>query len=182
MKSLNHPKRVLALDVHPRSFGYVVFEGSRQLLDWGVRSYRKTDRFPGSSVRRKLGALLSDFLPSVIVLRAFETSAVKMNVKRTRIFVAIQKDARSRRIPVRLIRHQGVKKVFGNQRRMTKHQMATLLAELLPDLAWNLPLKRKPWESEDYRMSIFDAAALGVVYFARQAKHRRTSATDPAPP
>ena len=31
-----------------------------------------------------------------------------------------------------------------------------------------LPPRRKPWESEDYRMSIFDAAALGVAYFDRQ--------------
>jgi hypothetical protein len=34
-------------------------------------------------------------------------------------------------------------------------------------LAAKLPPKRKCWESEDYRMSIFDAVALGVAYFAR---------------
>ena len=31
-----------------------------------------------------------------------------------------------------------------------------------------LPPKRKFYESEDYRMSIFDAAALGVAYFDLQ--------------
>jgi len=30
--------RVLALDLHPRRFGYVVLEGPERLLDWGVRS------------------------------------------------------------------------------------------------------------------------------------------------
>jgi hypothetical protein len=38
-------------------------------------------------------------------------------------------------------------------------------AEQLPELASRLPDKRKIWKSEDYRMSIFDAAALGVGYF-----------------
>jgi hypothetical protein len=45
-------KRVLALDVHPRSFGYVVFEGPNRLLDWGVRSFR----FGVNAVKRPVGA------------------------------------------------------------------------------------------------------------------------------
>jgi len=35
------PIRILALDLHPRSFGYVVVENSSRLLDWGVCSYRR---------------------------------------------------------------------------------------------------------------------------------------------
>lgn len=177
MKSLKNQKRVLALDVHPRSFGYVVFEGPRQLLDWGVRSYRKTGRSVGTVVKRKLGVLLNDFAPSALVLKQEETRAEQRNRKLRNILDLIRKEAGSDGIPVRLIRCQGVKKVFGNQCRMTKHQMATLLAELLPDLAWKLPPKRKLWESEDYRMSIFNAAALGVVYFRKPANR-----SHPAPP
>ena len=34
--------RILALDLHPRSLGYVMIESPTKLLDWGVcRSYRK---------------------------------------------------------------------------------------------------------------------------------------------
>jgi hypothetical protein len=40
------------------------------------------------------------------------------------------------------------------------------LAQRFPELAAKLPPKRKIWQSEDYRMSIFDAASLGVAYFA----------------
>jgi len=32
-----------------------------------------------------------------------------------------------------------------------------------------LPPKRRPWQSEDYRMTIFDAAAVGIAYFAEKA-------------
>ena len=45
---------------------------------------------------------------------------------------------------------------------MRKYEIASLLAECFPVLHWELPPKRKIWESEHYRMSIFDAAALAV--------------------
>ena len=37
-----------------------------------------------------------------------------------------------------------------------------------PALASRLPPRRKCWQSEDYRMGIFDAAAVGVAYFVRR--------------
>jgi hypothetical protein len=39
------------------------------------------------------------------------------------------------------------------------------IAKRFPELALRLPRFRKPWMSEDYRMSIFDAAAFGLAYF-----------------
>ncbi|PYU94225.1 MAG: hypothetical protein DMG25_07270 [Acidobacteria bacterium] len=59
-------------------------------------------------------------------------------------------------------------KLFGGEERLTKHQIATSLAERFAELRPILTPKRKPWESEDYRMSMFDAATLGVAYFDRQ--------------
>jgi hypothetical protein len=44
------------------------------------------------------------------------------------------------------------------------------LAKQFPKLASRLPPKRKIWQSEDYRMGIFDAAAVGVAYFVRHPK------------
>jgi glucan phosphorylase len=52
----------------------------------------------------------------------------------------------------------------GNAR--NKYTIASTLAQRFPELAAKLPPKRKIWLCEDYRMSIFDAAALGVAYFA----------------
>jgi hypothetical protein len=48
-----------------------------------------------------------------------------------------------------------------------KYEIACAVAERLPELAPRLAPKRRIWQSEDYRMSIFDAAALGVAYFSR---------------
>ena len=45
--------------------------------------------------------------------------------------------------------------------------IASVLAKQFPTLDLRLPPKRKIWQSEDYRMSIFDAAAAGVAYFEK---------------
>lgn len=49
-----------------------------------------------------------------------------------------------------------------------KYEVASVLARQFPDLAPRLPPKRKFYESEDYRIGIFDAAAVGVAYFTRR--------------
>ena len=71
--------------------------------------------------------------------------------------------ARSRKIKVVLLTRKQVRQMFFENGKGTKHALAELLAEWYPEeLGSLLPPKRKPWESEDYRMDIFDAVALGV--------------------
>ena len=43
-----------------------------------------------------------------------------------------------------------------------KYSVAPAVAQRCPELTSTLPRKRKLWEGEDYRMSIFDAAAAGT--------------------
>ena len=50
-----------------------------------------------------------------------------------------------------------------------KDKRATAIAGQFPELLSLLPPKRKIWDSEDYRMKIFDAAAIGVAYFTEKA-------------
>ena len=43
--------------------------------------------------------------------------------------------------------------------------MAEILAKRLPEeLGFRLPPKRRAWMSEDYRMDIFDAVALALMF------------------
>ena len=146
--------RTLALDLHPRSFGYVVIDGPNKLLDWGVcRSYRKTKSHPKVLVDGRLHPLLSMWMPDVVVTQIGERSGkdvrtlfrqVKKEVCRTP-FLRIM-DSRDR--------------YFGRG----KYERAVEIAARFPEIGWKLPLKRKPWESEHYSMSIFTAAALALAY------------------
>ncbi len=58
----------------------------------------------------------------------------------------------------------------------TKQEMAEKLAGEFPDeLASKLPPKRQSWESQDRRMDIFDAAALGVALHLTELKGYKSS-------
>ncbi|MHB1954042.1 MAG: hypothetical protein ACYCOU_09875, partial [Sulfobacillus sp.] len=43
-----------------------------------------------------------------------------------------------------------------------------LLSACYPALRWYVPRKRKIWMPEDRRMQYFDAAAVGLAYFASE--------------
>jgi hypothetical protein len=59
-----------------------------------------------------------------------------------------------------------VRRFFDQTGSATKHEIASTLAEWFIELAWKLPAKRKPWQSENYQMVIFDAVATGAAFLA----------------
>jgi len=182
MSRFNHHKRVLALDVRPRSFGYAVFEGLNRILDWGVRSYRKADGSVPAIVRKNVEQLIGDFAPGVLVIKDRWTQRGKTSPKLKKILAVVEQTAKKHRVPLRAISRKAVKKAFAGQGRVTKHSIATALASRYLELSWKLPPKRKPWQSEDYRMSIFDAAALGFAYFEREAHPSGIASAGTSPP
>ncbi|HET9410043.1 MAG TPA: hypothetical protein VFO39_22595 [Candidatus Sulfotelmatobacter sp.] len=78
------------------------------------------------------------------------------------------------RVPVRVISAKALRETFAGQNR-NKQEIASTVATRFPELLSILPPKRKPWQSEDYRMSIFDAAAVGIAYFASEKSMETTS-------
>ncbi len=164
MTNVRVEKRVIALDVRSRNFGFVVFEGANEILDWGVRSFRSGANAVKVPAREKLLALLDEFTPSAVVIRE---RAAGRSTKKPQLLSIIERQARSRRIPVRFITPRDVNRAFVGFE-SNKYEVASVLAKQFPTLASKLPPMRKCWQSEDYRMSIFDAAAVGVAYFARR--------------
>jgi len=159
---LPNEKRILAIDLRSRSFGFVVFEGPARLLDWGVKSFRKGVNAVTIPASVKFSALMEEFSPSAIVVQKdfFESK------KKTGMRDALLKQAEGHRIPIRFVTRRTVRLAFVGANR-NKYVIAAALVKQLPELAPRLPGARKIWKSEDYRMSIFDAAALGVTYLSR---------------
>ena len=154
-------ERILCLDVRPRSFAFVVFEGPKLVLDWGARSFRRGVNAVRVPLGIKVARLLDEYAPCVLVLERPRTR------KHVRIVAAIRKQAKLQRIPIRLVSARAKDEAFSGSND-NKHQIASALATRFPDLVSVLPPKRKAWQSEDYRMSIFDAAALGTAHFERK--------------
>lgn len=152
--------RVLALDVRASRFAFAACEGDRKLLDWGVRSFRKGVNAVTGPVNQKCGALMDYFAPSVIVVKRRDGDT---NERRRAMYEAVLLEAAKRRIPVRLLSRKTVNQVFAGSNR-NKYAVAQAVAKRFPELAPRLPPPPKIWKSEDYRLSIFDAAALAVAY------------------
>ncbi len=153
----------MALDIRRRSFAFAVFEGPNNLLDFGVRSFRMGANRVRVRPREKLVALFDDFNPSTVVIRGRNADTGNWQ---SIIDQALRRESIERRVPIRLVTRPNVINAFNGSDR--KYAIAVALAERFPALASKLPPKRKCWQSEDYRMSIFDAAALGVAYCNRR--------------
>jgi len=151
--------RILAVDLHPRSFAFAVFEGPRKLIDWGARSFRTGTNAVLVRERQKLAHLLDRYTPRIILLQKPKARDI------SRMLAAIRREAVARRIPVRVLSPEALRRAFSG-RSGNKYEIAAAIAASLPELRTILPPKRKPWESERYTMSIFDAAAVGIAHFA----------------
>ncbi len=165
--------RILALDLHPRSFGYVVVENSSRLLDWGVSSYRGKHDAANVLVCKRMRQLLDLWRPAALVLHNPVKKSRRPNQKKDGLTERIVAEAKSRRIIVRA----PVKSSADYQGKiLTKYENARRVAEHFPVLTRELPPKRQIWQSEHYRMSIFTAAALAM------AQLHAKSASTPAMP
>lgn len=56
-----------------------------------------------------------------------------------------------------------VRRGLAQRKTSSKMEIARLLADRFPELAWRLPGERKIWSKEDSRMSLFDAVAGALV-------------------
>jgi hypothetical protein len=160
-------QRVLSLDLRARRFGYVVFEGPHALLDWGTRTHAEGER---SLLEHRLNSLRSMFAPSIILVRKTrETHQVGQSIIRHPLH-AIKTFAKRVVVAVRVIDGSSIRKFFSKDAKVNKQDVARMVANQFPELSWRLPPKRKPWETEPARQSIFDAASLGVFYFAQETR------------
>ena len=157
------PERVIAIDLHPLSFGYAMFEGPDELVDWGIKSFRHGVNAVKVPLNVKLDLLLDMYGPDTVVIKEPRTAALKKLVR------AITALAERRRIPVQTISAASVRKAFPDERH-NKYQIASVIAKRYPELSPRLGLRRQLWQAEKYSMSIFDAAAIGIAYFMSEPK------------
>lgn len=166
--------RMLAFAVRSRSYGYVVFEGPKMLIDWGEHSFRRGVNAVRVPAAAKVGALLDELAPAVVVLNERVTHRTRRHAG---LIGSIVKQAKQRGIPVKFLPRRVVDRAFVGHNE-NRHQIASLVVSEFPELAIKLPPKRRCQDNEDYRMNIFDAVALSVAYFSRDAKRFRDASAE----
>jgi Holliday junction resolvasome RuvABC endonuclease subunit len=154
--------RVLAIDPSTRGFGYAVLEGPNRLIDWGVKE-TKTDKNRRSL--KLIEDLIDQYQPGVIVVEDYMGKGSRRCRRIQGLINDISKLASKKEVKVRSFSRAKIKQAFFESGASTKHEIAMAIANRFPELTPRLPRFRKPWMSEDYRMSIFDAVTFGVTFF-----------------
>ena len=154
--------RVLAIDPSTRGFGFAVLEGPNRLIDWGVKE-TKTDK--KRRTLKLIDDLIEQYQPSVIVIEDYQRKGSRRCERVADLINSIEKLAIKNHVKVRRFSRLKIKTTFAEGGTKNKYEIAIAIVNRFPELAPRLPRFRKPWMSEDYRMSIFDAVGLGLTFF-----------------
>ncbi len=151
------PFTILGVSPAYNGFGFAVLEPAGRLISWGIaRLYsKKTDEF-----RQRLDALFEKYCVRTLCVEDVSISRRRQKA-RDMIAVALELGRKQKREVVEL-QMAVVSSAFGVEATQSRHDMAVRIAEALPELETVLPESRKPWQSEDQRMRIFEAAALAT--------------------
>jgi len=159
------PPLGLVLAVHPTShgFGWVLFEGPRGPVDWGIASAKK-NRSAKCLVRFE--QLLEQYEPSALILEKYDEDNSKRG-ERIRILAQTMKGFASNRDMDTAVYSRGeVNAAVAGHAKVSRHSVAQAVIGQLPILRARFPSSRKLWQSEDDRQCLFDAAALGITHYA----------------
>ncbi|GMV90921.1 MAG: hypothetical protein AMXMBFR82_06990 [Candidatus Hydrogenedentota bacterium] len=153
--------RTLAIHIDYRGFGYIVLEGGNRLVDWGTKQTTGAGRKKTLDVVADLVVL---YQPDYVLLEdlihdTHRRSARAVLLTRKIAIHMVESGKDCRLVPTELI-----KSTFRRWGANTKQERANLISRQLPVLEPRLPPPRKPWMSEDARMSIFSAATVALTF------------------
>ena len=153
--------RILAIAPGTRGFGYAVFEGQDTLVDWGIKSVTGNKN---TRCLEEIAAMIAHYQPGVLVLENILTKDSKRCVRVRTLTKKIAALASSRKVHSVFFSRNHIQQIFFADGKGTKHALAEMVANRFPEeLGFRLPPKRQPWMSQDCRMDIFDAVALGLM-------------------
>jgi hypothetical protein len=177
--SVQETSRILVIHPNVRGFGYVVFEGEKRLIDWGLKiaTHDLNARCLGL-----LEDLINRYTPDLIVIEDRTTKSSRRRQRVKYLLARIVKLSAKREIECRHISRLATRETFAQFGSRSKYQIASTIAKQLPELAPWLPRLRKPWMSEDTRISIFAAAAMALTLFAAKDKVERDSSSSTKKP
>ena len=161
---INEDSTTWVLSIYPNvnGFGFSVFEGAQNPIDWGTNTVRfKKNKASLEKVER----LIDFYSPEVVITENCKGVDSRRGERITALVDDIEALCKSKNQKLIKYSRKNVLDVFDRFGISTKHEIAQKICAWLPSLLPYLPPPRKPWMREDYSMAIFDAIALAVAYF-----------------
>src|SRR5487761_70224 len=167
---MNHEgTRELVLAIYPttRGFGFVLMTSPLAPVDWGTKEVRGGNK--NAKCLAKVAALIEAHQPDAIALEDATAPGSRRSLRIRRLSRAISSLAEDQAIDVHTYSRSAMRACFERFGARTRFEIATAIAKRVAAFERFLPPPRKLWMSEDVRMSIFNAAALAIAFFAAQS-------------
>ena len=154
---------ILSLYPTTRGIGFIVMQSALAPIDWGTRDARGIQK--NAVCLKKVSALIDTHQPDAIILEDPTAEGSVRSVRIKRLCRAIATLADSQTIDVHVYSRTRVREYFELFGAETRHEIAAVIASQVTALERFLPPRRRLWEIENPRMSIFNAAALAMTFF-----------------
>ena len=153
--------RTLSIAASTKGFGFAVIEDEESLVEWGVKTFIGDKN---AQTLAKVADLINRFKPDLLVLEDYSAKGSRRSARIKILGKKLSALAGKRQIKVTMFSREQVMRHYFGDVEGTKQALADIIAKRFPEeLGHRLPPKRKAWMSQDSRMDIFDAVALGLV-------------------
>ena len=167
MSTKNSFPRTLTLYVTTRGITFTLFSGATTIIDWGARHIFTKDKQKHADTVRAAKGVIDQCSPKVLVIENVEDGYSRRSPRLTPLYRAIAAYAEKEKIAVRSYSRRDIKDVFSPTGATNKHHVNCVLAEVVPGIQLFQPDRRKCYQGELALQGMFDAAALGLVFFVR---------------
>ncbi len=141
----------------------MLFESALSPYDWGVKEIRKKNK--NERTLDSIKALIEEHRPDYLIIEDYSEKGSRRSSRVRRLYRSLIHLARVEQIEVIRYGKNAIRSCFEPEGAHTKYEIAKTIAREIPELAHRLPRLRKIWMSEDPRQSLFDAAALALVFY-----------------
>lgn len=164
---MTQPSLTFALHATSRGFGYVIFEGPFSPHDWGNVMAKGKNETGGKNVvcLRKLKILLDRFQPHALLLEDYSKGSSVRSERIRRLYTSMVAMAGERAIEVVIYSKADIAACFRSLGAITRQEIAEAVGRHIEAFWPRMPNPRRPWQSEDPRLAIFNAAALVLTHF-----------------
>ncbi len=152
---LSDGRSIVAIDPTTRGLAFVFLENGTP-LDWGERLRSSEDEM------HAVDTLLDGCAADLLVIEDPDTQGCKRRPRVRTLLRAIAKHARQRDIRVITVSREEVRSAWAARGVANKQAMAAAIAARFEELRAALPPPRRPGDSEDPRINVFDATSLAI--------------------
>ena len=155
---------MLAVHLTWSGFGWVVFDETGVLAEWGIASAKQ-----GRKLRlvNRFKHLLDRFQPAALVIEAHEDAHERADRIR-KLYKAFARTASGAGAEVCIYDRETVAAVLDLPLRASRYDVARKVGERLAELSHRMPRKQAFGASEDPRQSLFTAAALALAHLTER--------------